>query len=543
MMLPRNRVPADLGRREMLVMLLGSTLGFAACQRPPPRPIAGAIVGGRMNLGHRIRHLGNVPETARTREVPVVVIGAGIAGLSAAWRLERRGEPNFVVLELEARAGGTSAYGVDGVVPYPWAAHYLPMPQRHHQSLCELLAEMGVVERGPSGSYVPLEQYLVRDPEERLFVKDQWVEGLVPTPLLSREDLRQSAQFRAIVERWISWRDGRGRRAFVLPLALCSDDAEVLELDRMSAEAWLSQHHLDSKPLRWMLEYACRDDYGCSLATTSAWALLFYHAARVTDPGQPSAPFLTWPEGNGRIVRYLEQIVGDRLERSRLVVDVLPEANRIKVTLLDATTNRYEILLAEQVVLATPSFVARHIVRPFRDHPPEHYAAFSYSPWLVANLHLKTRPRSVGFPMAWDNVVYQGASLGYVVATHQTLDDDGPTIWTYYQPMVDSDPALARYRLAAAEQSAAWDAMSAELAVAHPDLARCATRLDVWHFGHAMIRPVPGFISGAARQRAAQPFGRIHFAHTDLSGVPLLDEAHYHGVRAADAVVAVRRNT
>jgi len=529
---------AALSRRELLTLLLGSTLGMKACQRPRPEPVAGRVVGGRMEVGHRIRHLGNVPETASRRQVPVVIVGGGIAGLSAAWRLERQGEPRYAVLELEASAGGTATYGMDGVVPYPWAAHYLPLPQRHHQSLCALLLEMGVVERGPADSIVPLEACLVREPEERLFVGKQWVDGLIPTPLLTREDQRQMAQFQAIVQHWAGWRDGRGRRAFDLPLARCSSDDEVLQLDRISAASWLDAQQMYSMPLRWMLGYACRDDYGCSLETTSAWALLFYHAARVTDRGQSSAPFLTWPEGNGRIVRHLEAVVGDRLQRDRLVVDVLPEADHVKVTVLDANTNRYEILTAEQVIVATPSFVTRHLVRPFRDDPPPHFSAFSYSPWLVANLHLRRRPRQVGFPIAWDNVVYQGASLGYVVATHQTLQDEGPTIFTYYQPLVDSNPAVARQRLAVAEHAATWDAITAEFGEAHPDLRDHVTRMDVWHFGHAMIRPVPGFISGCARQKAAQPFGRIHFAHTDLSGLPLLDEAHFHGVRAADAVLA-----
>jgi hypothetical protein len=538
----RHGSSVDINRRELLTLLLGATLGLKACRRQPPRPIAGSVMGGRMDLGHRIRHLGDVPETAPSRKVPIVIVGAGVTGLSAAWRLERRGEPNFVVIELEPRAGGTSTYGTDGVVPYPWAAHYLPLPQPHHESLCSLLLEMGVVERAASGAIVPLEQFLVRDPDERLFVDNQWIEGLVPIPLLAPEDRRQIARFQAIVRGWIRWRDSRGRRAFDLPAVRCSDDAEVMELDRTTAATWLARQRLNSKPLLWMLEYACRDDYGCDLETTSAWALLFYYAARVVAPGQRSAPFLTWPEGNGRIVRHLEQVVGDRLWRNRLVVDLLPEPERVKVTVLDARTNQLEILHAEQVIVATPSFVVPHLVRPFRDDPPPHYAEFSYSPWLTANLHLASRPRSTGFRLAWDNVLYRGASLGYVVATHQTLEDDGPTVWTYYQPMVDSDPKAARYRLSVAEQAAAWDAVSAELGVAHPDLARHATRLDVWHFGHAMIRPVPGFFSGAARKRAAQPYGRLHFAHTDLSGLPLLDEAHFHGVRAGDAVVAARRS-
>jgi len=34
--------------------------------------------------------------------------------------------------------------------------------------------------------------------------------------------------------------------------------------------------------------------------------------------------------------------------------------------------------------------------------------------------------------------------------------------------------------------------------------------------------------------------GAVHFAGTDLSGVALLEEAFFHGVRAAEEILAVR---
>lgn len=532
-----------MNRRECLALLLGAPLAAVACRNPPPRPIAGRIVGARMNVGHRIRHLGNVPENTEVRDVPVVIVGSGIAGLTAAWRLLRRGFEDFTVLELEARPGGTSTFGTDGVVPYPWAAHYLPLPSERHESLCALLREMGVIERDSNGKWVGCERDLVRAPEERLFVAGQWIEGILPTPLFTAVDRADFVRFRTIVERWAAYRDAQGRRAFTLPVAFCSDASEVTELDRKSALHWFVEQGFRSTALRWWLEYGCRDDYGTNLETTSAWALLFYHAARLEHPGAESAPFLTWPEGNGRIVRHLEKSIGERLKCDRLVVDVLPKDDHVRVTVFDVLNERFEVLRAKQAIMATPTFVTKYLVRPFREQVPVHYSAFSYSPWMVANLHLKGRPKSRGVPLAWDNVVYGGASLGYVTATHQTLEDDGPTVWTYYQPFADSNPVLARQRLAVAEQEAAWDAVLAELSGPHPDLASKATRLDVWHWGHAMVRPVPGFLTSTERSTAAEPFRSIHFANTDLSGLPLLDEAHFHGVRAADAVLERLRPT
>ena len=59
-------------------------------------------------------------------------------------------------------------------------------------------------------------------------------------------------------------------------------------------------------------------------------------------------------------------------------------------------------------------------------------------------------------------------------------------------------------------------------------------------WGHAMIRPRPGFVWGGARVAATRPYRGIYFAHSDLSGIALFEEAFYHGTRAAEAVLTER---
>ena len=44
-----------------------------------------------------------------------MIVGAGAAGLSAAWKLARSGLPDVVVLELEDHPGGTAAWGENAV--------------------------------------------------------------------------------------------------------------------------------------------------------------------------------------------------------------------------------------------------------------------------------------------------------------------------------------------------------------------------------------------------------------------------------------------
>ncbi len=66
---------------------------------------------------------------------------------------------------------------------------------------------------------------------------------------------------------------------------------------------WLAQQGFDSPPLRWYINYACRDDYGALAKDTSAWAGVQYFASREPEEKGP----LTWPEGNGWIARAIDR--------------------------------------------------------------------------------------------------------------------------------------------------------------------------------------------------------------------------------------------
>lgn len=66
-----------------------------------------------------------------------------------------------------------------------------------------------------------------------------------------------------------------------------------------------------------------------------------------------------------------------------------------------------------------------------------------------------------------------------------------------------------------------------------------ATRLDVMRYGHAMSAPVPGIRSSAAllalQQKMAAPWQRLQFAHSDLAGYSVFEEAFGQGNRCGAA--------
>jgi len=525
--------------RRTALQAMGAT-ALAACGPRDGLPrIEGGIVGGNHLRGHRLRGAARV-RPAVAEEVGIAILGAGIAGLSAAWALERAGVRDFVVLELEDAPGGTARSGTGPVTPYPWGAHYVPVPSAENRPLVAVLDEVGAISgRDAKGRPVWAEQVLCRDPQERLFHGAQWHEGLYPRDGASPEDSRQLGELEADMRRWARWRDAQGRRAFTIPRVHASDAAEVKALDQKSMAQYMDERGWTSPRLRWFVEYGCRDDFGATLAQTSAWAGVHYFAARLADDRPEAAEFLTWPEGNGRLVAHLARVAGERVRLGMLATDLRTTSDAVLVSYEDAA-GRAAALRARHVIFALPRFLAAHLIEAYRTSPPPSLRETQYGSWMVANLTLRDRPASRGFPFAWDNVLYDSPSLGYVVATHQSGRDQGPTVLTYYQPLLDDDPRRGRERLLRTPWAEWVENILADLVPAHPGIRDLVERVDVYLWGHAMVRPRPGFLWSEALASASLPLGRIHFAHTDLSGMALFEEAQYWGIHAAEAILRER---
>jgi len=541
-----------LSRRQLLASFLAAPAiaNLTGCGKKTPSLPPGTMVGASAERGHRIRS-GFKPTPKRWIDCQTVIVGGGVAGLTAARRLDFAGATDFVILELEDAAGGNARSGKNDFVAYPWGAHYLPAPMKENQELIALLEELDCFEgEDERGDPIVAEHLACRDPEERIFFKGIWQEGLYLRTGASENDLQQFAAFEAEINRWVSWRDGDNKRAFTLPLDTSSRDPEVLELDKITMADWMELQGFDSGRLLWWVNYACRDDYGMTAAQTSAWAGLFYFASRVPVAGGDSRPFIVWPEGNGRLISHLQAGVKDRLRVATPVMEIIPHQNRLEGEgLLPGESNGVDVIAydtrkgeaigfrAQAVIFSAPQFLSRWLIKPWVENPPQHIAAFEYGSWAVANLTLKERPFSRGFPLAWDNVLYDSKSLGYVTATHQRGPEHGPTVLTWYYPLCDDTPKKSRERLLSLERDDWAEIALADLQVAHQNIREITERIDVVRWGHAMIRPVPGFIWSEERKAAAMPYRGIHFAHSDLSGVSVFEEAFHHGNRAAEEVI------
>jgi hypothetical protein len=271
------------------------------------------------------------------------------------------------------------------------------------------------------------------------------------------------------------------------------------------------------------MNYCCRDDYGATTDQTSAWAGIQYFASREPDEKGP----LTWPEGNGWVVRRLLERVGKFVRTGQMVHRIVQSGSRLRVFAGDF---EYQ---AEFVIFAAPTFLAPYLIEGMtrlRD--------FEYSPWLTANLTLERIPKSYGSDPTWDSVFMESPTLGYVDATHQTLRTQvDKTVWTFYWALADGPPARNRQLLLSSDWTYWKDAILHDLERVHTDIRQCVSRIDIMRMGHAMARPRVGAIYSPERRSLAKPRSRILFANSDLSGFSIFEEAQYRGVIAAESVL------
>ena len=497
-----------VSRRDFLQSAGFSIIGLSL---KSDRKIEGSFVNESFQLGHQLRDRAAFPAPASTVKIPVVIVGGGMAGLSAAWRLEKRGFHDFVLLEMSDQAGGNSRWGQNEITAYPWAAHYVPVPGPKAVYVRELFEDLGVLKDGRWE-----DRYLCFSPQERLFLYGKWQEGIEPAMALSEKD---RDQFRRLEELIVKF---RATGNFTVPMELGLSEI-TSPLDRISFAEWLRDQRMDSPILNWYMNYCCRDDYGATTDQTSAWAGIQYFASREPDEKGP----LTWPEGNGWIVRRLLERVGGFILTGQMVHRIVPAKRYISVFAADT---EYQ---AEFVIFAAPTFLAPYLIdgmAPLHD--------LEYSPWLTANLTLDCYPKTYGGDPTWDSVFMESPTLGYVDAMHQSLRTHvDRTVWTFYWALADGSPSEKRLQLLNSDWDYWKEAILHDLERVHTDIRQCVSRIDIMRMGHAMARPKGGAIFSPERATLRHLHGRILFANSDLSGFSIFEEAQYRGVMAAEKVL------
>ena len=523
---------SGLSRRELLQWLLGAGIATSACKTKHLKTAQewdGGFVFEDQKLGHLLSK-NDLGRPSEFKNLDVAIVGAGVAGLSAARTIHQSAPAlKLRLFNIGKNIGGTARHGQSSISSYPWGAHYVTAPPKDNKEFVKLLDEAGALEGLlEDGQPVFKEKHLCHEPEERVFYKGRWLPGLYRTEGGQTRALEERARFETIVDGWAK----DPKRPFAIPRSHSLFHQKAEGLDNISAAKWCQDNDFKSDAFLWWVDYACRDDFGARANGVSAWALMHYFASRWRH--KKYADVITWPKGNGHLVETLAKNLSDKMAHKALVYDVnQSESNGVQVSVLQH--GKRLGFQAKQVIVCTPQFIANRIVRK-RNHAVEKLSTMlNYSPWLVANLELKERPKGLGVEPAWDNVIYDSPSLGYVVSTHQSGPTQGPTHWTYYFPLAEEDVKAERKRLLSLSFHEWAEVILSDLERAHPELRRFVKRIDIARYGHGMLRPTPGLRQHLPSLGKSE--GDIHFASADLSGLPLFEEAFDQGQRAGREVL------
>jgi len=504
--------------------------------------IGGSFANPNPVLGHALRTASlDLSRYPQSNEDPydAIVVGGGVSGLAAMWKLKKAGIERVLLLELGARCGGTSLGGqIDGM-GFPWGAHYINVPPPEAQCVHEILGDIGVIEGYDARGWPLVESgAILHWPHERLFINGHWQDGLEPMYGVSTLERDEILRFRDTMLRFALQKGRDGKPAFALPMRYSSQDPQLLSLDQIPFSAFLKDNGFTTQPLKWYANYACRDDYGSLSHQVSAWAGIHYYACRTYDyrlKDTYPAHTLTWPDGNARLVRGLMgQVDVDQIRTHTLAMRIDQMGRDIAVAALDVESQEGSLLRAKSVVYAGKLHTVPHVFPNLNRDQRSALQGIQYSPWLVAAIKLNKNARFTA--THWDNVLYDSPSLGYISPRPPNPLGDPAPVLTYYLPFVEN-LREARQDLLKADHRRWVEFIVHDLGQADRSLTESIERIDLYRWGHGMPRPVPGALWGREKMWRRKALEGAFLASCDRTGLPLFEEAVFTGVLAAEEVM------
>lgn len=504
-----------LTRRDFLIGAAG-TAGYLGINGLLPRdafaaPDLGTPAGvwGGSEPGHchdTLRDGGTVPAPASRRAAQVCVVGGGLSGLAAAYRLR---DTDVVLLEHLGSTGGHCARGRWKDVFYAECAAYFVEPE---PPLDAFYDEMKF----------PLKK--IEEPADSALIADKYVldtfgagVGKLPYPDAARKDF---ARMRRDMEKLLESDDYPN-----MPIGEAT--AEARKLDRITWADWLLKEQGYHPAVKVFVDLYSRSAFGApSSEHLSAFAGLNFWASEFM-------PRYTFPGGNALAAEMLHAAV-EKAGRGRIVspataVFVEPREGGVSVTYLDRE-GRAHLVEAKTAIMACPKFVAAHLVKGLPREQAAAIGELSYGSYVVANA-LCSEPVVEASYDTWTD----GAPFtDFIVADWVTRS--GPArraktrhqVITVYWPLAyDHEAALKDGSFASFREGAI-----AGLAKLLPGARGKILDVRLARWGHALCHAGPGWYTGRS-EIVRRPVGRVLFAHSDNQGLPAFESALIEGLEAA----------
>jgi protoporphyrinogen oxidase len=516
------------------------------------------FTGDSVEEAHRLLEdpgatLAGAPRQVHDERYDAVVIGAGIAGLTAGYLLR---EKRTVILDREAEPGGVSRMEAWNGLEYAIGAAYIidPDPESEDPREKRNFELLGELDLRTAGEDLATERNKSRrlggDANHCIFSKRRVVpDAAVYTP----QNVRF---FRAVLD------------SDNYPAVPPEDDALVAALDRVSFTQFLRTPALQRKfygrtvgpisPIGWeAVEYYFWGAFGTTAAETSAYHGLNFFAAEFGD-------ILVYPGGNGFITRRLAERVAKQnaaMLRTRSCVLRVERAADGTLRVLSHEAGRIHEFRSTAVIFASPLFLAAKIIPSLPEPQLAALSTLNYRSYAVANVLLRRRIDRIfthrAFREGYELTPVHGVDIHaedtQALSTRKVFSDavvgDFP-VWrhqdravlTVYRPYPYDSGSAELLEAKYSEVEAEVRRSVLDMFGPHGLLAADIEDIRISRWGHPMIVARPGQLADGTLARAAQSQPGLYFAHTDVQGAPAFENAMAAATDAADAVARLKRD-
>ncbi|MGB8987061.1 MAG: FAD-dependent oxidoreductase [Candidatus Sulfotelmatobacter sp.] len=443
---------------------------------------------------HQVRDKGSgffarPPATARH---DVVIIGGGVSGLAAAYRLQHR---DFLLLEKEPHWGGNA-----------YAMEY-------------------------SGStYATGSAFLTKDEYAYHFAKEI---GLEPLPVNSSDASIIHGEL--ILD---TWGDGLNKLPYAEPVreSFKKFKSEMLGIDvEKRGEELFNKPFSDFlKPYpeeltQWWDNFG-PSNWGATSEETAA-GLAIEALQEMVEESRNDDRY-TWPGGLGAVTKKLAELLEtkyqDHMQTGATIVAVVSEKEDVHVTYM--VGGELKTVTAKAVIMATPKFITRRIVEGLPDKQSDAMQQIRYIPYPVVNL-IFDKPV---FNHGYDTWCPGNRFTDVVVADWAIQKRPGYqqkfNILSCYTPMKEAE--RSQLLSDAGARRVAANVLS-DFQKLMPGLNVDPVEVHIYRRGHPLYMSTPGLYT-QVQPLARHSMDRVFFANTDSEGPESTTNA---GILAAQRAV------
>jgi len=425
---------------------------------------------------HQIRDGRVFDRPAPAKKAGVVIIGGGVAGLSAAYFLD--GKHDWLLLEKEDHFGGNAYQEEYAGQPFATGSAYAYRGDSGDQ----LAAELG------------LKLLLVSNPDptivDKTFVPDTWKAGLDQLPY-PKDVIASFKKF----------------RGDIMKLDLKS---RAMELDAQPFTNFTSGYAKEIT--QWWDGYG-PSNWGATTEDTSAYVAIDAMQGLINGDDDQR---VILPGGLGCISQRLVEVLlpkyKERMLGEATVVAIAPEAEGVNVTYSHA--GQLTTVAAKAVIMCVPKLIASRLIS---DLPVEQKSAMRhtrYAPYPVVNV-IFDRPV---YNRGYDTWCPGNTFTDFIVADWTVRNAPGykqkNNILSFYTP-------LREYQRSMLLQEESCKSLAANVLA---DFQKLLLEFNVdpievrlYRRGHPMFIAAPGQFT-KNRLAAAHPLDRIYFSNADSGG-------------------------